>query len=69
MQQVAVSAPGAEAIWSCCKMMGKALLLKSVFLTSSVGWEDVLLVFCLGLYSQFRAQNGLCCGDVGQGEE
>lgn len=42
MQQVATSASG-EVILSCCKMIGKTLLLKSVFLTSLVVWEDVLL--------------------------
>lgn len=43
MQQVATSASGEEVIRSCCKMIGKTLLLKSVFLTSLVMWEDVFL--------------------------
>lgn len=48
VQQVATSASGAEVIQSCCKMIRKALLLKSPFLTSLVVWEDVFRCVLLG---------------------
>lgn len=69
VQQVATSASGAEVIQSCCKLIRKALLLKSAFLTSLVVWEDVFVVFCSGLCNPFRVLNRLCFGNVGQAEE